>query len=59
MFRQFWEDNMLEKHFFGTQIAGEKIFTNIDKLIEKYKWLIFMERTQISNKKKGKENEEI
>ena len=31
----------------------------LDKLIEQYKWLIFMERTQISNKKKGKENEEI
>ncbi|MBO4405274.1 MAG: DotU family type IV/VI secretion system protein [Alphaproteobacteria bacterium] len=33
--KKYWEDNMLEKHFFGTQIAGEKIFTNIDKLIEK------------------------
>ena len=33
--KKFWEDNMLEKHFFGTQIAGEKIFSNIDKLIEK------------------------
>lgn len=31
----------------------------LDKLIEQYKWLIFMERIQISNKKKGKENEEI
>lgn len=33
--KKFWEDNMLEKHFFGTQIAGEKIFNNIEKLIEK------------------------
>ncbi len=33
--KKYWEDNMLEKHFFGTQIAGEKIFSNIEKLIEK------------------------
>lgn len=33
--KKYWEENMLEKHFFGTQIAGEKIFSNIDKLIEK------------------------
>ena len=33
--KKYWEDNMLEKYFFGTQMAGEKIFSNIDKLIEK------------------------
>lgn len=33
--KKYWEENMLEKHFFGTQIAGEKIFSNIEKLIEK------------------------
>lgn len=33
--KKYWENNMLEKYFFGTQIAGEKIFSNIDKLIEK------------------------
>lgn len=33
--KKYWEDNMLEQHFFGTQIAGEKIFDNIEKLIEK------------------------
>ena len=33
--KKYWEDNMLEQHFFGTQIAGERIFDNIEKLIEK------------------------
>ena len=33
--KKYWEDNMLEKYFFGTQMAGEKIFSNINKLIEK------------------------
>ncbi len=33
--KKYWEDNMLEKYFFGTQVAGEKVFGNIDKLIEK------------------------
>ena len=33
--KKYWEDNMLEKYFFGTQVAGEKIFSNIEKLIEK------------------------
>lgn len=33
--KKYWEENMLEQRFFGTQIAGEKIFDNIEKLIEK------------------------
>ncbi len=33
--KKFWEENMLERHFFGTQIAGDRIFQNIDELISK------------------------
>ncbi len=33
--KDYWENNMLEKHFFGTQIAGEKIFSNIQELVSK------------------------
>lgn len=33
--KKYWEENMLEQRFFGTQIAGEKIFDNIEKLVEK------------------------
>lgn len=31
--KKYWEENMLEQHFFQTQIAGEKIFKKIDKLV--------------------------
>lgn len=31
--KQFWEQNMLEQRLFNSQIAGEEVFTKIDKLL--------------------------
>jgi type VI secretion system protein ImpK len=31
--KQYWEENMLEQRHFGSQIAGEKFFTFVDKLV--------------------------
>jgi type VI secretion system protein ImpK len=31
--KRYWEENMLETKFFGSQIAGDEIFNRIDKLI--------------------------
>ncbi|MDR2646211.1 MAG: DotU family type IV/VI secretion system protein [Holosporaceae bacterium] len=31
----YWEENILEQQYFGTQIAGEKIFNQIDDLMMK------------------------
>jgi type VI secretion system protein ImpK len=31
--KQYWEENMLEQRHFGSQIAGEKIFSRIDGLL--------------------------
>ncbi|MDR0581047.1 MAG: DotU family type IV/VI secretion system protein [Holosporaceae bacterium] len=33
--KEYWEENMLEQQYFETQIAGEKIFNQIDELIMK------------------------
>ena len=31
--KRYWEENMLETKFFGSQIAGDEIFNRIDKVI--------------------------
>jgi type VI secretion system protein ImpK len=31
--KQYWEENMLEQRHFGSQIAGERIFSRIDNLL--------------------------
>lgn len=31
--KRYWEENMLETKFFGSQIAGDEIFNRIDKII--------------------------
>jgi len=31
--KTYWEEHMLEKRFFGSQVAGEKIFDDIDTLL--------------------------
>ncbi|MDR0555935.1 MAG: DotU family type IV/VI secretion system protein [Holosporaceae bacterium] len=31
--KQYWEENMLEQRYFGSQIAGEKVFDRIDILL--------------------------
>lgn len=44
--KSYWEENMLEKHFFGTQIAGEKIFKNIENIVHNNnnaEWIIMAE----------------
>lgn len=33
--KPLWEENMLEMHFFGSQIAGEEIFNKINELLKK------------------------
>ncbi len=32
--QDFWESHMLEMHFFDSQIAGEKFFSNLDTIID-------------------------
>lgn len=32
--KAFWETNMLESNFFGTQVAGEEIYKKIDELLK-------------------------
>jgi type VI secretion system protein ImpK len=34
--KQYWEENMLESKFFGTQIAGDEIFQRINQLFSEY-----------------------
>ena len=34
--KQYWEEHMLERRFFGSQIAGEKIFQDIDILLSNH-----------------------
>ena len=41
--KHYWEENILEQKFFGTQIAGDEIFNRIDDLIA--------ERTVLSTEK--------
>ncbi|MDR2107097.1 MAG: DotU family type IV/VI secretion system protein, partial [Holosporaceae bacterium] len=43
--RKYWEDNMLEQLYFGTQIAGDKIFERISAL--------FTEKDPLSAEKAG------
>ncbi len=33
--KQFWEENILEMKFFGTQFAGEEIFNKFNELLDK------------------------
>ncbi|GHU16741.1 hypothetical protein FACS189472_02480 [Alphaproteobacteria bacterium] len=44
--KKFWEENMLEQIFFGTQIAGEAIFSRIEDLIVA-KHTLFLEKAEI------------
>jgi type VI secretion system protein ImpK len=44
--KKYWEDNMLEPKYFGSQIAGEKIFNKINDLIVECKPLA-AERAEI------------
>jgi type VI secretion system protein ImpK len=44
--KKFWENNMLEQQFFGTQVAGETVFQKIDDFIlEKHP--LFLEKSEI------------
>ncbi|GHU12291.1 hypothetical protein FACS189449_05700 [Alphaproteobacteria bacterium] len=44
--KKFWEENMLEQTFFGTQIAGEAVFNRIEDLVIA-KHTLFLEKAEI------------
>ncbi|MDR3180182.1 MAG: DotU family type IV/VI secretion system protein [Holosporaceae bacterium] len=44
--KKFWENNMLEQQFFGTQVAGEVVFEKIDDFLLERRPL-FLEKSEI------------
>ncbi|MDR2794419.1 MAG: DotU family type IV/VI secretion system protein [Holosporaceae bacterium] len=44
--KKFWENNMLEQQFFGTQVAGEVVFEKIDDFVLERHHL-FLEKSEI------------
>jgi len=44
--KQYWEESMLEKYYFGSQMAGDKIFHGINRLVSE-KGTVAVEKAEI------------